>query len=52
MSEQLHRATGRIERKLDGIAEALATRNARDEIPAGEAAVTLAFTGAAVAMYT
>jgi hypothetical protein len=29
MSEQLHRAIGRIEGKLDGIAEALAARNAR-----------------------
>jgi hypothetical protein len=31
MSEQLHRAIGRIEGKLDGIAEALAARNARDD---------------------
>jgi hypothetical protein len=30
MSEQLHRAIGGIEGKLDGIAEALAARNARD----------------------
>jgi hypothetical protein len=30
MSEELHRAVGRIEGKIDGIVETLAVRNARD----------------------
>jgi hypothetical protein len=32
MTEELHRAIGRIEGKLDGIAESLAARSARDDV--------------------
>lgn len=31
MTEELHRAVGRIEGKLDTVIESLATRNARDD---------------------